>query len=438
MRTLKNRGGKPMKVKQITLTVKIPENLKEFNQFEEWLFEITRKIAAEITQHWCERIETLLLRKRSKGVRKEKRIRRYLETRVGVIEIWRYKVSAPVGGEGRRRYYFLLDRHIGLEKVTAVARGLKKKAVELATDHTYRESRDILRGSSAGASHTRIHKWVQQEGKKAVKQEERKTREAFEGGKEIEPKEQKTVVAAEIDATYISSNEGRGKHHCVKLGIIYTGKEDKGRNGTTKRGRRRRRLELRGKVLAGGIEEVEEFGRKFWYKAENCYGVSRAEHVLYQGDGDRWIRDIRQEHFEGSHYQLDLWHLQERIGLFVGMRNRPEGLYKHIYSNRINVLIKKLDGVKAADKEKRDDLIQYIENNRSGIMSFRKLKVKYPDIDRKMLNSGSGAIEKNIEINIGRRFKKRGMHWSKEGANRLLKLRLLKQEPEEWDKFWRG
>ena len=44
--------------------------------------------------------------------------------------------------------------------------------------------------------------------------------------------------------------------------------------------------------------------------------------------------------------------------------------------------------------------------------------------------------EKNIEIIIGRRFKKQGMSWSKEGAQALLKLRVLKQNKEDWDKFF--
>lgn len=34
-------------------------------------------------------------------------------------------------------------------------------------------------------------------------------------------------------------------------------------------------------------------------------------------------------------------------------------------------------------------------------------------------------MEKNIDIVIGRRFKKHGMSWSVEGANKLLKLRIL-------------
>jgi hypothetical protein len=49
---------------------------------------------------------------------------------------------------------------------------------------------------------------------------------------------------------------------------------------------------------------------------------------------------------------------------------------------------------------------------------------------------GSGAIEKNIELVVGRRFKKWEMSWSKSGAHYLLKLRLLKYDPEAWDEFW--
>jgi hypothetical protein len=38
-----------------------------------------------------------------------------------------------------------------------------------------------------------------------------------------------------------------------------------------------------------------------------------------------------------------------------------------------------------------------------------------------VLVSSSGAMEKNIDVVIGRRFKRQGMSWTKEGANNLLK-----------------
>jgi len=39
---------------------------------------------------------------------------------------------------------------------------------------------------------------------------------------------------------------------------------------------------------------------------------------------------------------------------------------------------------------------------------------------------GSASVEKTVDITVARRFKKRGMSWYRNGANPLLKLRLLK------------
>jgi len=45
-------------------------------------------------------------------------------------------------------------------------------------------------------------------------------------------------------------------------------------------------------------------------------------------------------------------------------------------------------------------------------------------------------MEKNISIVIGRRFKKHGMSWTKEGADNPLKLRMLWYNQSDWDAFW--
>jgi len=37
---------------------------------------------------------------------------------------------------------------------------------------------------------------------------------------------------------------------------------------------------------------------------------------------------------------------------------------------------------------------------------------------------GSGPAEKHIELDINRRFKRRGMSWSRRGARNLLAIRL--------------
>ncbi|HIJ60637.1 MAG TPA: hypothetical protein HPP56_08505, partial [Nitrospirae bacterium] len=44
----------------------------------------------------------------------------------------------------------------------------------------------------------------------------------------------------------------------------------------------------------------------------------------------------------------------------------------------------------------------------------------------KVNGCGSCPVEKTVDITVARRFKKGGMSWYRNGANPLLKLRLLK------------
>ena len=69
-----------------------------------------------------------------------------------------------------------------------------------------------------------------------------------------------------------------------------------------------------------------------------------------------------------------------------------------------------------------DDLITYIETNLDGIWAIDSLKGKVP---KEVLVVGSGAIEKNVDINIARRFKGRGMSWSRQGARNLMVFRIM-------------
>jgi hypothetical protein len=53
-----------------------------------------------------------------------------------------------------------------------------------------------------------------------------------------------------------------------------------------------------------------------------------------------------------------------------------------------------------------------------------RLRPHVPAAARPLLTHGTGAMEKNIEIFIGRRFKHWGMRWTCSGAHHLLKLKL--------------
>ena len=80
----------------------------------------------------------------------------------------------------------------------------------------------------------------------------------------------------------------------------------------------------------------------------------------------------------------------------------------------------KLRGIISDEDEEM--LVSYIEANMDNIWAIDSLADSIP---KELAKVGSGAVEKNIDIAIARRFKLRGMSWSKEGASNLLALRLL-------------
>ena len=83
------------------------------------------------------------------------------------------------------------------------------------------------------------------------------------------------------------------------------------------------------------------------------------------------------------------------------MRSRASGKVR--LATKYRVLTK--------EKQEINGLLEYLKNNKEGIHGSKDFEIN---------KIGSGAVEKNIEIIIGRRFKKQGMSWSKEGARLFL------------------
>ena len=92
-------------------------------------------------------------------------------------------------------------------------------------------------------------------------------------------------------------------------------------------------------------------------------------------------------------------------------------------------MLKKLAWIKRRagsieDERKIEETIHYIETNQDWISNI-------PKVD----GYGSGPVEKTVDITVARRLKRRGMSWYKNGANPLLKLRLLRLNGD-WDSYW--
>ena len=186
------------------------------------------------------------------------------------------------------------------------------------------------------------------------------------------------------------------------------------------------------------MEEAEAFGEKLYLKGEENLHLGGAKHLLFIGDGAKWINEIAGADYWKSVYQLDWWHYQRKLrealrgeGKLVGELLRLLRKGKGEEHRRLLRLKRMMIWEEAG---KLDELIDYLEENWEGLYGSWSLRgeVKAQEV----LVVGSGAVEKNIELMIGRRFKKRGMSWSREGANNLLKLRIERRDPDAWQGWW--
>jgi hypothetical protein len=413
-------------------TMSLPDDGWDVNMLEEACWKAARNAARELFLRALKQEEGKVLA-RVEGEKKGE-ARRYLTTRLGLITFYRQKLKRQ--GNGKNSYLYPLDRAIRLEPRQEATLWVRKRACELATRYSYREAASLLSAEiGEEISHYPIHRWVQRKGKVLREEEDQKWQATFEYGEAFEGEgEAKEIVVTELDATMIHSQEGKGKNIAVKLGVMYSGKELESKTAKNKRYR------LKDKALYGGIEEAQEFGEKLYLKGEEKLALSKAENMLIIGDGDQWIRAIAQGPYFMATYQIDWRHILVKIHqTFSDRPHLVSELVDYLYSGKGKEM---LDTIKLArllceDNEKRGkiaDLASYIENNFDGLYGSRSLKDRVEA--KRVLVSSSGAMEKNIDVVIGRRFKKQGMSWTKEGADNLLKLRILRYNKNDWEEFW--
>jgi hypothetical protein len=215
---------------------------------------------------------------------------------------------------------------------------------------------------------------------------------------------------------------------------MYSGKELESETAKHKRYR------LTEKTLYGGIEEPDEFGEKLYLKGEEKLALSKAENLLVLGDGDTWIKNIAEGPYFMATYQLDWRHLMVKIQrTFSDQPKLVAELIDYLYSGWGEKMLNtvKLACLLCEDEDKRQriaELVDYVENNWEGMYGSRSLRDRVKA--KQVLVCSTGAMEKNIETVIGRRFKKHGMSWTTEGVNNLLKLRILWYDNADWEEFW--
>ena len=69
-------------------------------------------------------------------------------------------------------------------------------------------------------------------------------------------------------------------------------------------------------------------------------------------------------------------------------------------------------------------MLGYITRHREALTAVDRLRPRVSAAARPLLTQGTGAMEKNVEVWIGRRFKRWGMRWTRAGVQHLHKVHL--------------
>ena len=387
---------------------KIDKGKEEFKRFEEELVEhhrgeMKRELAGKLEEMDRAAAEELLKRGRyiDKGY-----VRRRVQTSLGRVWV-KIKRLKRRGGSGS---LYALFGQCGISRVSERA---QEHCVQVAVGQSYEMSRETLKQlSGMELSRMGIWKVVQSRGKKERERVEEQRRKVFELGEMPRAeKPKKKAVVVEIDGTMVASREVteieevRGKRKMeVKLGVAFTGTKPVSRN--------RRRTQER--MVYGDAAPAEEFGER-WYGECLRHGIEPETDVHLIGDGAAWIRNLQRTIHPGSRYTLDAYHLRKAAGQVLTERQDKQ-FCSLVWRDRAPTkALEYVRRLQPSDGEHRLELhtfCLYLERNLDGMRYDRPGPV------------GSGVVEKAADIVVGRRMKRRGMSWSRQGANNLLALRV--------------
>lgn len=156
--------------------------------------------------------------------------------------------------------------------------------------------------------------------------------------------------------------------------------------------------------------------------------------VVFITDGAPWLRNWIEDAYPCSHSILDYYHASEYLHAFSREYFKDpdkekqwlEEQQKILLESSVYQVIENVRNIGSKNKEAKR-LIEYFQANAER-MDYKR----YQEIGCGII--GSGAIESAHRKVIQKRMKQAGQRWSKEGAQNMLNLRVVKCN-HQWEKI---
>lgn len=171
----------------------------------------------------------------------------------------------------------------------------------------------------------------------------------------------------------------------------------------------------------------EEFGQRL-YELAGRPSLEKSAEMAYIGDAAEWLDGIQEHHFPLAERIVDVFHAEEYLWDVANAfyqkgtaqaREWAESKVQQLREADQKGLQKSLAHMKPKNLEQK----QALEGARRYFKNHGH-KMDYPRYIQKGLHIGSGIAEAACKHVIQSRFKRSGMRWSRQGAEKLLQLRV--------------
>lgn len=346
----------------------------------------------------------------------------------------------PVRVVRRRRdgRYLTLSKVLLAPKATRLlSPAIEKRALEAVRERNYRPAaRELSRWLRSQVSAWLVWKCVQFHGARLCAQLESQW-----WPDRVPARPPRTsVVVTEMDSTYLKAQQrGRARHlpvghFPIHLGLQYTGRKRRYQK------RASTAVTLQNKRWIASAQSLPLFGRRVAWQRMRHYGQASQEVIL--SDGDEGLERVREAEFPHALWLLDRWHIARAVRDFTGADQLAyERIMRPVWRSDSEAVLEALraSGLRETRPEQFHTLFGYLLGNRDGIDNWHQIPRRLRrSVGRQIapVRSGSGVIEKNIEVQIARRFKRQGRSWTRRGAEYLLQLCWLQTNQGNWTHWW--
>jgi len=389
---------------------------------EKEIYRISCEYGREILKTILTKLDEQLMQERDRASYRHKGKRRtVLKTLMGEVEyersVYQYKDET-----GRKSCIYLLDEALGFETVGFMSEMLSENIAKASCEMPYRKAaQSISELTGQNISHTSAWKVVQALGEKVDEGE----RQAAKLAKNNEGKgtNETKLLFEEQDGIFLTlqgkDREKMGKSAEMKISIAYTGATKTGKN----------RYNLTGKVACANFEGVDSFYARKEGVIAKTYNIDEIEMRVLNGDGANWIK--RSLIDDTVHYQLDTFHRNKAILKYVSDPVARKTIFELLYTKQIDFMLSVIESYSNSteDEKERENfltLLKYFQNNKDGLISYKRRGLDLPMSTNDIEYRGCGAMESNVYSIIGFRMKRRRANWSINGGNNLARLLTLK------------